>query len=291
MRSERSTRVLVPDRRVTRRLSDGIARGNARPMTHASWKARLASRTSSTQARQLRPRLRRLVDDVVGARQRAVGVREDEELEVAVAVDARVEPVEDLGQRHRRVDAAQREGRHRLQGDLGDDPQRADRDARREQVLAAVDVDHRRRRAVTRRSARTCAERLRSVTPVPCVAVEIAPAIDCSSMSPRLGIASPCSASAWLRACRRMPASTRTSPLLGSASSSAPMRSRLSSVPSVSTARRERVARPRDAHAAPGRDRALDGAHDLADRGGPLDRRGLAALITGPVGPHARTLA
>ena len=37
MRSERSTRVLVPDRRVTRRLSDGIARGNARPMTHASW--------------------------------------------------------------------------------------------------------------------------------------------------------------------------------------------------------------------------------------------------------------
>ena len=54
---------------------------------------------------------------------------------------------------------------------------------------------------------------------------------------------------------------------------------------------RERVTRARDAHAAPGRDRALDGAHDLPDRGGPLDRGRLAALITGPVAPHARTLA
>ena len=47
----------------------------------------------------LRPRARRLVDGVVGARQRTVGVREDEELEVAMPVDARVESVEDLGQR------------------------------------------------------------------------------------------------------------------------------------------------------------------------------------------------
>jgi len=54
---------------------------------------------------------------------------------------------------------------------------------------------------------------------------------------------------------------------------------------------RERVARPRDAHAASGRDGAFDGAHDLSDPGGPFDRGGLAALITGPVAPHARTLA
>jgi hypothetical protein len=53
MRSERSVRVLEPARRVTRRLSDGIAAGRARPMTHASWKARLASSTSSTYARSL----------------------------------------------------------------------------------------------------------------------------------------------------------------------------------------------------------------------------------------------
>ena len=129
------------------------------------------------------------------------------------------------------------------------------------------------------------------MTPVPCVAVEIAPAIDCSSMSPRLGSASPCSASASLRACRRDAGldTDETAARIG-------VQQRAHAVEAQQRAvgehgGRERVTRARDAHAAPGRDRALDGAHDLADRGGPLDRGGLAALITGPVAPHARTLA
>jgi hypothetical protein len=55
--------------------------------------------------------------------------------------------------------------------------------------------------------------------------------------------------------------------------------------------RRERVARSRDAHTTSRRDGALDRARDLPDPGGPLQRGGLAALITRPVAPHARTLA
>jgi hypothetical protein len=89
----------------------------------------------------LGPRPRGLVDDVVAARQRDLGVREDEELEVAVAVDALGHALEDLGQRDRRVHAAQREGRHRLQRHLGHDPERPDGDARGEQLLAAVELD------------------------------------------------------------------------------------------------------------------------------------------------------
>ena len=46
-----------------------------------------------------------------------------------------------------------------------------------------------------------------------------------------------------------------------------------------------------DPQTAAGRHRTLDRAHDLADRRGTLNRGGLATLITGPVAPHARTLA
>ena len=290
MRSERSTRVLVPDRRVTRRLSDGIARGNARPMTHASWKARLASRTSSTHARHCGARARRLVDDVVGPRQRAVGVREDEELEVAVPVDALVETVEDLGQRHRRVDAAQREGRHRLQRDLGDDPQRADGDARREQVVAAVEVDHRAARGDQAHGAHlrgdvaqrhTGAVRGGGDRAGDRLLVDVA---QVGHRQPVLGerLAEGVQADTGLDA--------------DQAAARVGVQQRAHAIEAQQRAvgehgGRERVARPRDAHAASGRDRALDGAHDLPDRGGPLDRGGLAALITGPVAPHARTLA
>ena len=110
-------------------------------------------------------------------------------------------------------------------------------------------------------------------------------------MSPRLGIARPCSASAWLRACRR-DAGLDADQAAGRVG----VEQRAHAVEAQQRAvgergARERVSRARDAHAAPGRDRALDGAHDLADRGGPLDHGGLAALIAGPVGPHARTLA
>ena len=145
--------------------------------------------------------------------------------------------------------------------------------------------------AVTSRSARTCAETLGSVAPVPCVAVAIAPAIDCSSMSPRFGIARPCSASAWLRACSADAGLDADEPAgrVGVEQRAHAVEAQQRAVGERGAC--ERVPRARHAHAAARRGRALDGAHHLPHRGGPLDHGRLAALIAGPVGPHARTLA
>ena len=61
---------------------------------------------------------------------------------------------------------------------------------------------------VTSSMPTTVVARLPYSSPVPCVAVAIAPAIDWRSMSPRLGIARPASASTSLRRRERMPAPT-----------------------------------------------------------------------------------
>ena len=235
MRSERSTRALVPDRRVTRRLSDGIARGNARPMTHASWKARLASRMSSTHARHcgrgrgdsstaslVRVSALSACGKTKNSKWRCPSTCSSSPSRTSASAIGASTP--------RSVKAGTACSVTSVTTPSAPTATRA-ASSSSPSAMSTTSPD-----PLTRRSPRTCAERLRSVAPVPCVAVEIAPAIDCSSMSPRLGSASPCSASASLRACRRMPASTRTTPLPGSASSSAPMRSRLSRVPSVSTA-------------------------------------------------------
>ena len=64
---------------------------------------------------------------------------------------------------------------------------------------------------VTSVSPTTNVARQPSEAPVPCVPVEIAPEIVCTSMSPRFGIASPMSASASLSSRSRVPAPTVTS--------------------------------------------------------------------------------
>ena len=69
--------------------------------------------------------------------------------------------------------------------------------------------------------------------PVPCVPVEIAPASDWASMSPRFDIARPRACSSRESACSRIPRSTRTSPLAASASSTRASASSEMSVPSV----------------------------------------------------------
>ncbi len=64
--------------------------------------------------------------------------------------------------------------------------------------------------AVTISIASICAERLRHFAPVPWVAVEIAPASVCLSMSPRFSSARPWRSSLRLRSPSRIPASTLT---------------------------------------------------------------------------------
>ena len=65
-------------------------------------------------------RARRLIGAVVGARERGIGVREDEELEVIVAERQLLEARERVGQWRGSVDAAQGEGGDTAEGDLGD---------------------------------------------------------------------------------------------------------------------------------------------------------------------------
>ena len=285
MRSERSVRVLVPARRVTRRLSDGIAAGKRAADRARQLEGAIGQQDVVDIGAQLRPRLRGLVDGVVGARQRAVGVREDEELEVTVALHAGVEPVENLGQRHGRVDAAQREGRDRLQGDLGDDPEGAHRDASGEQVVAAVDLadlaggGHQAQRAHLRgqvaqrdpRPVRGGRDRARDR-----LLVDVA---QVGQRQPALG--------------ERVAQSVQRHPGLDAdqAGRAVGVQQRAHAIQAQERAvgedgARERVSRARDAHAAPGGDGALDRADDLADRGGALDDGRLAALIAGPVAPH-----
>jgi hypothetical protein len=84
-------------------------------------------------------------------------------------------------------------------------------------------------------SARTCEEMFASLAPVPCVAVEIAPAIVWTSISPRFSIARPCAASSRLSALIVIPPCTRTNPDGRSTSSTVAMRSSFSSSPSVQT--------------------------------------------------------
>ena len=127
---------------------------------------------------------------------------------------------------------------------------------------------------------------LRSRAPVPCVPVEIAPAIVWRSMSPRFSIASPSRASSSLRSARTVPAPTSTRPEPGSASSTPRSASTATIVPSVIAVSVNEWPEPatltrRPAAAAP----AIDLGQLLAARAAPTISAGAAALVAGPVGP------
>ena len=88
------------------------------------------------------PRRARRLGAVVGARQRQRRVREGEQLEVVVGVDQAVEVGEHLLERPRLVDGVEAEGGHAAQGDGRDHSQRAEPDARGQQLVAALDGAH-----------------------------------------------------------------------------------------------------------------------------------------------------
>ena len=87
--------------------------------------------------------------------------------------------------------------------------------------------------AVTSSTASTWLEMFPKRSPVPCVAVEIAPDTVCTSMSPRFSSARPSAASRSLRSRITMPPSTFASPASRSMSSTRFMRSIRIIVPSV----------------------------------------------------------
>ena len=87
--------------------------------------------------------------------------------------------------------------------------------------------------ASTSVSSLTWQERLRSRAPVPCVAVEMAPAMVCASMSPRFSRARPCASSRRLNSRIVIPACTRTKPESRSTSRTRVRRSSISISPSV----------------------------------------------------------
>ena len=87
--------------------------------------------------------------------------------------------------------------------------------------------------AVTNRMASTCADRLRKRAPVPWVAVAMAPASACLSMSPWFSSARPRSASSRAQSAILMPAWTLTRPVPVSASRTRFIRDRSTITPSV----------------------------------------------------------
>ena len=118
------------------------------------------------------------------------------------------EPVEHVVEHLDRLAGVQPERGDALQRDLGDDAEGAEADAGDAQQLRVVSSSsaarpHRRRSRAPcrRRSSPGC----RAPSPVPWVAVAMAPAIDWRSMSPRLGMARPAAASSSFSARRRMP--------------------------------------------------------------------------------------
>ncbi len=201
---------------------------------------------------------------------------EDVELEVVVGERELLEALQRLLQRRGRVDARKAEGGHAAQRDLGDDPERAEPHAGGAKQLGVLPAEHSsvEPSASTSVSAATCEGMLRSRAPVPWVAVEIAPAMLCASMSPRFSMARPCSARRWLSARIVMPPCTRTSPQARSTSSTRSMRSSLRRTPVGESDVAEGVPRADDAHALALRRGALQRRGELRDRGGPLDRRG-----------------
>ena len=138
------------------------------------------------------------------------------------------------------------------------------------------------------RSPRPGSRCCRSRSPVPCVAVEIAPAIVCTSMSPRFSSARPCVVERLAQVAdhdrrpRPSPAAARES-----TSSTRFSRSSRTITPSVQAmsvkewpeaAARTVCARARRAARRPPAARST--------RAGPLDRRRHALLVTRPVAPH-----
>ena len=205
----------------------------------------LDSSSSSTQARTGCSAPDRVVDPVVALGQRTARVREPVELEVVVAVDEPVRAVQLLEhgvQRPRLLDGLQPERGHGLAASrLPARPRCPARAARARTARAPAWGTSRRprRSAVTSRAPTTCVARPPSRAPVPCVPVEIAPAIVCRSMSPRLRIARPCDASVAFRAASRMPAPTVTSVVpspVRRRRSTASSASRRSCTPSVTAA-------------------------------------------------------
>ena len=129
------------------------------------------------------------------------------QLEVVDGGGVLEQPVEDVVERLDGLAGVQVERRHALQRDLGDDARARRRPTRATRSSSAsVGVDATTSPVpVTSSIPTTVVARLPSPSPVPWVAVAMAPAIDWRSMSPRFGIASPTAASSSLRRCRRMP--------------------------------------------------------------------------------------
>ena len=145
--------------------------------------------------------------------------------------------------------------------------------------------------AVTSSIASTWLEMFRRRSPVPCVAVEIAPAIVCTSMSPRFSSASPRCVERLAQVARsRSPPSTFDEPALPVDLEHAvhPLEPHHHAVGAGDVG--ERVARaPRRARSARVRRPGSRPRCELLDRARPLDRRRHALLVARPVAPHGST--
>ena len=170
---------------------------------------------------------------------------------MVVGVDVGVEVREHVLERQRLVDGVEPEGGHAAQGDGRHRSERAEPDARGQQLVAALDVRSD-PSASTSSIPATAVERLPSRAPVPCVPVASAPASDCDVDVAEVRQRQAVAVQLAHEPVQGMPASARTSPPARSTSSTRSRRSSDSSVPSVATppenecpAPATRTARPR----------------------------------------------
>src|SRR2546421_201380 len=223
MSADRSTLSERPARRVTLRFSRGIACGRTRPARQNSPNAWLLSTMSLTYA-AARPRGRGGLSVRLFVRVSAVvvcGNTKNSKCSLSRARSSKLSSTSASGTGASTPCSVKAGTQRSVTSAITPSAPRPTRAARHSSASrwgehCSVDPS-----ASTSVSSTTCAEMLGRRAPVPCVAVEIAPAIVCTSMSPRFSSASPCPSSARLSSWIVMPACTRASPAARSTSSTA----------------------------------------------------------------------
>src|SRR6185437_4109614 len=219
--AERSTRTDRPASRVTSRFSCGILAGKRRPRRQSEPKAWLVSSTSLAYA-FARPRGRacspvRLLVRVSATS--ACGKTKNSKWSLASARSSKPASTSDSAAGSSTPLSVNAGTQRSVTSAIAPSAPRPTRAARNTSGSCCSEQASVEPSARTRVSSTTCEEMLRSREPVPCVAVEIAPAMLWTSMSPRFSIARPWRSSCALSSAIVMPVCTLTSPDAGSASS------------------------------------------------------------------------
>ena len=191
----------------------GASEGNRRPDPTYGAERQVLTDPLVADVADLRLRASRLVGAGVALDLASAGAGHQVELDVISRAHHVAEVGKHVGERLDGLDGVEVERGHASQRHLGEDPECAEPDAGHAEQFGFVLFIGAQHRAVAGDDleADDVGGTLGNSTPVPCVAVDVAPAIDCTLMSPRLAMARPSSVRRSLRSRSRIPACTVTS--------------------------------------------------------------------------------